>query len=157
MARRSHPLVLEVPMCPHFQEARREALLPDHHARLEALFAQVQTALAGDDRAVLREVWAAFEDAVTAHLGAEEAYLLPAYAEVHPVEADAIRADHAEIRRLLAEAAVGIDLKRLSPGAADELGKRLRDHAAREDAGLYPWALAHPAPHWRRFLDGLRR
>ncbi len=124
-------------------QTREDLLLPDHHRQLEALFVEVCNEARGDDSRALCRLWSRFESELEAHMRAEELHLLPAFTEEDPVEACAIEADHAEIRRLVAELGVGVDLHTLRATTADLLIARLRGHARREDRVLYPWAAAH--------------
>jgi hemerythrin len=141
----------------HDHKMDEDILLPDHHRRLEKYLDELKAAEHDEDRSRLRQAWAKLEDELCAHFAAEEEYLLPPYAEAHPEDAASIRAEHAEMRRLLGELGVSVDLKRLSPGVADELLERLRAHARHEDEVLYPWATQNPSSRWPHFLEARRR
>jgi hypothetical protein len=119
---------------------RDDLLLPDHHGRLERLFDEVQTLARGDDARALCLGWARFDRELEAHLRAEERHLLPEFARSYPDEARALGEEHSEIRRLVQEIGVGIELHQVRAGAAEALIGRLREHAQREDALLYAWA-----------------
>jgi len=138
----------------HNQSAREALLLPDHHHRIEACLEELRSAARCDDRSAMQEAWDALENAVLIHIGAEEEHILPPFAEIYPEEAEAIRAEHDEIRRLLGDLGVSVDLKRLNAGVADELAARLREHTRREDGFLYPWA-QRKLSGWASFRDAL--
>jgi hypothetical protein len=124
------------------RRSRREEILgPNHHVGIEKLLEELKEQAHSDNPRELGACWSRFEHALQMHLADEEEHILPRFAEADPVEARAILADHAEIRRLLLELGVGIDLHLLRANVADQLLDRLRAHARREDAGMYPWAL----------------
>jgi len=143
-------------MSVHDQRVREALLLPDHHHRIEVFLEDLRSAARVDDRSALHDAWDALENAVLSHISAEEEHILPPFAEVYPEEAEAIRVEHDEIRRLLDDLGVSVDLKRLSVGIADELVGRLREHARREDGFLYPWA-QRKLSAWPHFRDALLR
>lgn len=143
-------------MSVHDQPAREPLLRPDHHDRIEACLEELRSAARVDDRSALHDAWDALENAVLGHIGAEEELILPPFADIYPEEAEAIRAEHDEIRGLLEDLAVSVDLKRLNAGTADELATRLQDHARREDGFLYPWA-QRKLSAWPYFRDALLR
>jgi hypothetical protein len=124
-------------------QTRDDLLLPDHHRQLDRLFDELRDEARGDDARALCRLWSRFESELEAHMRAEEEHLLPAFSKQAPEEVAAIRADHAELRRLVAELGVGVDLHVLRATTADLLIARLRDHARREDRFLYPWAAAN--------------
>ena len=143
-------------MSAHDQRVREALLLPDHHHHIEVCLEELRSAARVDDRSALHDAWDALENAVLGHMGAEEEHILPPFAEIYPEEAEAIRAEHDEIRRLLEDLGVSVDLKRLNAGTADELVARLRDHARREDGFVYPWA-QRKLSAWPYFRDALLR
>ena len=126
--------------------------LRGHHARLFRLFDDLMAEVKKDDRSKLHEMWNAFESALLAHIAAEEAELLPAYAKVRPDEADAIAQDHHFFRKTLAEFGVDLELHLMRSTAVEAFLGRLRDHSSTEDQGIYPWAEASlPAAVLNRF------
>jgi len=133
------------------EEAKRNLLLPAHHRRIEAIFEELRHQVRCDDLAGLRACWDRFERELDEHMCAEEEYLLPAFAEVNPAEARAIREEHDEIRRSVGELGVTLELHAMRAEEADHLVERLRAHAAREDRALYVWAAAH-LPRWQDAL-----
>ncbi len=125
---------------PAILKQRRELFGPEHHRQLERAVREIEREAHDDDLSALRDAWTLFERELAAHLDTEERELLPRFAEEHPDEARALVAEHGELRRLAAELGVGVDLHCLRATAADQLIDRLRAHARREDALLYPWA-----------------
>lgn len=118
-------------------------LMTEDHARMEAVFEELQQAVAaGVDVRTLGQLWTRFDRGLRAHLAAEEALLFPALVDAHPVEVAALLAEHEALRESLDELAVEVDLHVLRKATVDRLLERLRAHAAREDASVYPWAAA---------------
>jgi hemerythrin superfamily protein len=116
-----------------------QRLMADHE-RLEGLFTELLDAARSGDWPTVRRAWSEFESGVRAHFDAEESYLLPRFDEKAPDVARTIRAEHAQIRKALAELGVATDLHLLRLDIAEELVRTLREHAARETESLYPWA-----------------
>jgi hypothetical protein len=108
---------------------------------MERLVVQAQ----GNDPIELRAGWTAFERELLLHLELEEAEILPGFARHDPTGARAILADHAEIRSALLEMGLNLDLHLLRAEVVEDFVKRLKDHARREEAALYPWAERHVA------------
>lgn len=121
---------------PVLAEGVREFLHRDH-ARLDGLLDRFRDEPLGKDAQVRRARWRDFEAALLGHMAAEEKYLFTAFGMVHTEEAASLRAQHAELRRLLAVAGSVLDAE----GAAlKALTVALRDHARQEDDLLYAWA-----------------
>lgn len=117
----------------------REAMTSDHR-RLEQTFERFLEAMHADDREGARAAWTELERGLSAHLAAEESGMIPAIQETKPDEAAALLAEHAEIRSLLAELGVSLDLHVVREDTARAFVQRLRDHAKREDGLLYAMA-----------------
>lgn len=122
------------------QEAMVTALRVDHD-QLHTLAANVMGRVAGGDRDEVRAAIVDMQARVLAHLDGEERHLLVAYAIANPDDARELMREHAEIRRALAEFDVAVDLHLLRASATESFLVMLRAHAARENAGLYPWAV----------------
>jgi hemerythrin-like domain-containing protein len=122
----------------------REKLTAEHR-HIEELLEQTKSAVQVDHPRALCEAWTSFERELTEHMRFEEEVLLPRFAEVDPAEAHALRVEHDELRRLIGELGIRTDLHALRADVADELFARLRAHAQREDASLYPWAAQYLA------------
>lgn len=65
------------------------------------------------------------------------------YAEHAPADAQALREDHVAIRKALEALAIEVELHCVRAHSINDLVNSLRVHAAREDAGMYPWAQTH--------------
>jgi len=115
------------------------------HQHVDTLLSRVWLALRGDDTREVVLSWRDLESQLNAHMRYEERELLPRFAEAHPAEAAALQAEHDELRRLMADLAVETELHATRADLAERLLDRLRAHARREDALLYPWASTHVA------------
>lgn len=132
-----------------------EALTHDHQ-RLDAIFETLLNRVHAGDAEASREAWTRFEQGLEAHLAAEERSLLPLFDAHDPDEAAAIRGEHREIRSLLAEMGVSLDLHALREEKVAAFVEALRRHAAREEASLYPWADQRlPAPELHTLREAL--
>lgn len=126
----------------------------DHRALLRR-FDELRNAVEGADQRTITDVWTDFERAVERHLCAEEEKILPGLETKHREEVKAIRKEHFEIRHLLAELGIRADLQTLRSDVATEFVRRLEEHAAREESGIYAWADAELTPHHRGILQRL--
>jgi hemerythrin superfamily protein len=115
-----------------------ETLRHDHE-RLEELFAELANAVDGADPATIQRVWSQFEQALMAHLEAEERHLMPAVEKRHPDDVRRTRGEHESIRRLVQELGVRADIHTLRKEVADQLITTLREHAKREEKTIYLW------------------
>ena len=107
------------------------------HARLEGLHARMLDDIDEVRAADRRGVWRRFEAGLLDHMAAEERHLLRPFGQLHPPEAAALRAQHAEFRRALARMGTNLELHR------DELERFIAavcDHGRLEDHLLYRWA-----------------
>jgi len=75
------------------------AALTFHHARLEASARHVLSKLRLEGPAAARKSFESFKRELDAHLEAEEAWVLPAFARARPDACAAIRAEHARVRQ----------------------------------------------------------
>ena len=124
----------------------RGRMIADHR-RLEGLFRELQVAFEMDAPTTeLRALWSQLDSGLTAHMRAEEEIVLPELARIDPIEAAALRAEHDELRRLLLELGVGVDLHVVRERAARAFLDTLRAHAEREDELLYVWAASRIEP-----------
>jgi hypothetical protein len=117
--------------------------LREHHHHLEHVFDALVAQAYEDDPIELRAGWRAFEGELLRHLELEERELLPAFAQEHPAEAEALLGEHAQIRAALTELAITLDLHALRADAVKDFVERLKAHARREDQLFYGWAEAH--------------
>jgi hemerythrin-like domain-containing protein len=111
----------------------------DNHAQLERTFEALLEAMQ-HDAADVRALWTEVDHGLLAHMEAEERYVLPAFARVDRAAAVEILREHGEIRQLLLELGVAIDLHQLRYERSQEFVRMLRAHAGREDNLLYRWA-----------------
>lgn len=116
-----------------------EALHRDHQ-RLDDVFESLLNQMHAGDAEAARETWVRFERELLGHMEAEETELLPVLDRFDPEEAGTIRAEHLRIRALLAEMGVALELHTLREERVEAFVRALRQHAAHEEAGLYPWA-----------------
>ncbi|HEY6562503.1 MAG TPA: hemerythrin domain-containing protein [Polyangiaceae bacterium] len=135
---------------------RVDKWLADDHIRLESLFRDLLNAADGIDQPTLQRVWTQFEAGLLAHLDAEEQYLLPRFEKERPDAVRTIRAEHEQIRRLVAELGVSTDLHLLRKRTAEQLIAALQEHAERETHSLYPWAeQSTDEPHKVELVEAL--
>lgn len=118
----------------------REQLLLEHQD-VETSLEQMKHAVREDDPRGLCEAWSRFERDLGDHMRFEERELMWRFAEVDPVEAAALRAEHDRIRKLVAELGISADLHTMRANIADQLLDELRAHRRREDESLYRWAM----------------
>lgn len=121
------------------QQSIRSRLFSEHD-ELQGLLQQLRNAAEKADEPTLVRVWGDFESKLLAHLDAEESYLLPAFEQAHPEEAQKIRDEHARIRKLVAELGVRAELHCLRLQTVEALVDELRQHANEEDRWFYQWA-----------------
>lgn len=136
----------------------REAMLLDHR-RLERMFAPLCSAFEAD-AAEAATLWTQLDAALERHFQMEEREIFPALARRNAHEAEGLASEHADIRRQLLVLGVGVDLHITRLEVVRALVRKLRAHAAREDALLYRWAEQHLDEHKRvtlrtRLLVGL--
>lgn len=118
---------------------RAGAILRRDHERLEKIYEDLLFAYRSGQWEAVRAQWDVFEPAIRAHMDTEEHDVFPELRAVERDEADALLADHAELRRLLGTLGVAIDLHAVPARDAQELIARLRAHGAREENLLYSW------------------
>lgn len=118
----------------------------DHRGLLKR-FDELKNAVDGADQRTIAGVWTDFERALERHLSAEEEKILPGLEAKHPEEVEAIRKEHHEIRRLLADLGIRADLQTLRSDVATAFVQKLEEHAAREESGIYAWADEELVPH----------
>ncbi len=129
-----------------------DLLLAEHHRATEQACTALLARRYSDDPLELVAHYRSFEHALLEHLAAEDELILPAYAEHAPTEAQAIRDDHAAIRKALNRIGLEVELHVVRAHSVNELVDSLRAHAAREDTVMYPWAQVHLPPVTRRQL-----
>src|SRR4029079_5605875 len=116
--------------------AAGQLLLRDHQ-RLEELMDGLLEDVHRGDWSVCQTTWTRFERQLIQHLEAEETFLLPTFEREYPDETTALRAQHANIRRLLADMGVRVELHTLREEHVRRFIESLQAHAAREEELLY--------------------
>ena len=138
-------------------EALSTNLLAEHHRDLDERIDRLVARAQEGDPIELRTEWTMFERELLRHLELEEVEILPGFARQDAAGARAILADHAEIRSTLLEMGLNLDLHFLRAEVVEDFVQRLKAHARREVAALYPWAGRHIAPGgWRSIEQNLR-
>lgn len=114
--------------------ALRSAFVAEHGRIMTLLEAVIVALEAGDDEAADAD-WRGFRALLLAHLGAEDAHLLPAIARAYPMHARVLGREHQYLREQVAalEAARGPT----RAARARTLVDILRAHARTEDRLLY--------------------
>jgi hemerythrin-like domain-containing protein len=139
------------------QRAFATSLLSQHHRSLDERLDKLMRRAREEDPAALRAEWAVFERELSRHMEQEEAEILPIFAKHDPAEAHALLSEHCAIRNALLDLGLNLDLHCLRAEAVDDFVQRLRAHAKREDAALYPWAQSHlPVGRWQSITRGLK-
>lgn len=110
------------------------------HETLDALLAQLAEEAQDSDRPALQATWNEFESRLIAHINAEERYLLPLIEVDNPAEVAQTRREHIEIRDLIAELGLAIELHTAREPDIRRLVELLRAHAKHEEAALYTLA-----------------
>lgn len=113
-----------------------QRLLRDHqalHAALKQLAEDAEAPQVGQ----LVRTWASFEKQLYAHLEAEEQLLLPLLEASHPAEVARTRRQHEEIRKLVTELGVAVELHTVRRDDILRLVALLERHAEQENVGLY--------------------
>jgi hypothetical protein len=121
------------------------AIAPNHHEGIEQRLLDLGHESYGEDSRALCECWARFERELQEHFCDEQIYLFPAFSQAHPEEARPLLAEHAQIRQLVTELGIGVELHNVRAERIEKLLVMLRAHSQREDELLYPWALRHLA------------
>jgi hemerythrin-like domain-containing protein len=137
--------------------ASATTVLSEHHGALDQQLDKLMSRAREEDPVELREEWGAFERQLSRHMELEEAEILPAFAKTDPAEAHALLSEHCAIRNAMLDMGLNLDLHCLRAEAVDDFVLKLRAHAKREDAALYPWSQTHlPAGGWQSIKRGLK-
>lgn len=119
-------------------------LLLDQHKRMEALIERLRHDIHCGDWGLCQATWNQFERYLVDHLETEERYLLPIFEREHAEDSAALREDHANIRGLLADIGIRLELHTVREQHFRRFIELLKKHAAREEALLYRWATQLP-------------
>jgi polyisoprenoid-binding protein YceI/hemerythrin-like domain-containing protein len=114
--------------------------LADGHAHLQRSFADILELSLDLDADELRQPWKTFELGLIRHLDLEEEHVLRPFAVVEPGPAAEILAEHKRVRAALTQLGIDLDLHSLRPEQVQTFVEQLREHVAREESLLYPWA-----------------
>lgn len=106
----------------------------EDNAKLVTAFVELQASLAQTPEAI-EGSFGEFESQLLAHMEGEERYLFPILADELADEVRALREEHEQLRRLVADLSLRADRSR-----ADRLLIALEKHARREDGMLYKLA-----------------
>jgi hypothetical protein len=136
---------------------QRASLLTHRHDGIEAAAHALVEACMVVDEHVLSDAYRDAEHLVRAHLADEEHHLLPAYERAQPEDAQLIRIEHEELRRLLDEIAMEAETHELRPCSLGLLAQRLYAHARHEDDGMYAWLEVAPPSRRREIVAGILR
>jgi len=132
--------LVQQPKQSKFAELREEAArLRTEHRRLDTLCESLLEAYRNGDWRDVAAQWKHFETMIRTHLDTEEQRAFAMFREVDPAEAELLLAEHAELREKLSALGVNIELHALPHTDAEELVRRVRAHAAREERLFYPW------------------
>lgn len=132
-------------------------VLADHHRTLDERLKQLLTRTRAGDARELRADWGDFDRELLRHMELEETEMLRGFASHNPDEARALLAEHCAIRNVLLDIGINLDLHSLRLETIEELARRLKAHAQREDGAFYTWASTHvPASGWQAIKQGLK-
>jgi hemerythrin-like domain-containing protein len=138
-------------------KGRPANVLAEHHREMDEHLDSLVARAKEDDPTALRAAWTAFERELLRHMELEEAEILPGFARQDAVGARSILADLAEIRSGLLEMGLNLDLHLVRAEAVELFVRRLKEHARREEAALYTWAVRHVTPGgWHSIKRGLK-
>jgi hypothetical protein len=121
------------------------AMLLRLHEQFERTCIELVADVESVDPPSLAVRWREIERLIERHFDVEEEMLLPAFERIAPREAATIREEHARIREAMARAGLEVELHVVSAVSVRALVARLREHALREDASLYAWAVELPS------------
>jgi len=126
---------------PDFTRAAQH--LREDHVAFETRFQDLCARALGGEWKDLDEVWDSFADDLEAHLEFEEDLLFPRFSARDPESREIVarlEQEHAAIRKSLEELGIQIQLKYIRADAIEAFVQVMREHAARENVHLYPWA-----------------
>lgn len=116
------------------------ARLAQDHRELDAILRCLAQDAEAPCAGVLESTWDGFERRLIRHMQAEEQFLLPLVEASNPVEVARTLQEHAQIRDLIAELGVAIELHTVRASDIYRLIDLLRAHAKHEDEALYQLA-----------------
>ena len=123
-----------------------EVFLREDHDLLATLAENILKQVAEGDRDDCARAISTLQKRLAEHLDTEERELIPSYAKHDPKDAARILDEHAAIRRTLANLDVETDLHLVRAEALRSFLVAIRAHAARENSGLYRFAVTATDP-----------
>jgi hypothetical protein len=117
----------------------RDGLVADHR-RLEDALTRVLVALEAVDPQRTASEWECFDRSLTAHLDAEDHYLLPALSASRPRDARSLLHEHRHVRTRVSELGNAIRAGTLRVETVRGFVDELSAHGRRETVALYEWA-----------------
>lgn len=121
------------------QSSLHARLMLDHD-QLDAFLDRLIAAFRSGDRGEAADAYEELEWRLREHFAYEEKTLFDEFARVDPEETAALRREHADLVERIEALGVGVDLHETRLAAIEELARRLKHHAARENTVLYRWA-----------------
>ena len=112
----------------------------EDHRRFLDLGRTIAEAIENESADVAQAAWNELEEALSAHLHAEDQFMIPALGRVRPREARAIAAEHRLIRERLAEIGARFKQKQMHVDLIREFVDELDAHARHEEKIFYEWA-----------------
>jgi hemerythrin-like domain-containing protein len=108
-----------------------------NHQELAALLERLSQAIEASDRGAVAAIWVEFQARLIRHMEAEEHYLLPLIAASHPAEVNQTLLEHTQIRDLIGELGVAIELRAVRSDEIQALSELLHAHSTHEDQEFY--------------------
>lgn len=143
----------------HISESKTELreTLEATHTRLERDFDLFLASAKMCDPERMKLTFDALERELCSHMVMEEELMFPLFGLEADREAAALRAEHNEIRRMLDQIAVDLELHAVDEARIAAFTRLQRAHANREHALLYPWIDTRlPRQSKNRIVDRLR-
>ena len=128
------------PIVKPVKPVRKATYFHADHELLESVTAEILAGVVSGDHERVAAAITLLQTKLDAHLRDEETDILPQYAAHDPEDAAHILAEHAAIRKSLADLDVMTDLHLVRADAIRAFVTALEAHAARERAGMYKWA-----------------
>jgi len=122
------------------------------HDSLRELLVRLLAAMQANATDEVAALWTELDHGLRRHMDAEERVVLPAFARAARDEAMALVRQHAQLRELLFELGIAVDLHCIRYERSHEFINLLLLHAGREEQLLYRWADEHLAPEIVREL-----
>jgi len=122
------------------------------HDSLRDLLVRLLAAMQANATDEVRQLWNELDHELRSHMDAEERYMLPAFAHAARDEALALLRQHGQLRELLFDLGIAVDLHYIRYERSHEFINLLLLHAGREEKLMYRWADERLAPEIIREL-----